>query len=292
MKMSGRSIFLSRMPVATELSCQSKHLFCVLVMLAGILALPANAITNGDLDGDGHPYVGLMVAKDYSGNPMWRCTGTMISPTVFLTAGHCTQEPAAKAEIWFESEVVRGDPGFGYPVEGPTSVTGMTMTHPDYLPGAFYLYDLGVVILDEPLEIDTYAVVPIEGFLDGLAARRGKQDTTITAVGYGLQRIRVNPAGPSFTMSDLTREKAVLNLVSVRGTMGVPRGTSVILSANANTGGTCFGDSGGPLFYDASNVIVAVTSFGINGNCAGVGGGYRIDMPDDLDWIHYVLENY
>jgi hypothetical protein len=292
MKFSGRLIFLSKLPIAAGLSFKSKYLSCVFVILTAILAFPANAITNGDPDGDGHPYVGLMVAKDYSGNPMWRCSGTMISPTVFLTAGHCTQQPAAKAEIWFEPEVVRGDPAFGYPFEGPTSLSGATMTHPDYVPGAFYLYDVGVVILDEPVVIDTYGVLPFQGLLDGLATRRGKQDTTITAVGYGLQQTRVNPAGPSFTMSDLTREKAVLNLVSVRGTAGVPRGTSVILSGNANTGGTCFGDSGGPLFYDASNVIVAVSSFAINGNCAGIGGGYRIDMPDDLDWINYILETY
>ena len=39
-----------------------------------------------------------MVAKDADGNPLWRCSGTLLSPTVYLTAGHCTEAPAASAE--------------------------------------------------------------------------------------------------------------------------------------------------------------------------------------------------
>src|SRR5690606_33155000 len=248
-----------------------------------------SAINYGDPDGAGHPYVGIMVAKDANNNPLWRCSGTLISPTVYLTAGHCTEAPAASAEVWFDTELVRGDPAFGYPFEGPTSVTGTTMTHPSYNPGAFYLYDLGVVILDTPVSLPTYGALPTEGVLDGLATARGQQDTSITAVGYGLQRVRSNPSGPDFTLDDLRREVAVLRFVNVRGTAGVPRGTSVTVSGNANTGGTCFGDSGGPLFLNNTNIIVAVTSFGLNGNCAGIGGGYRVDMADDLNWLYGVL---
>ena len=61
---------------------------------------------------------------------------------------------------------------------------------------------------------------------------------------------------------------------------------SLLLSNNASTGGTCFGDSGGPNFLGDSNVIAGVTSFGINGNCAGTGGVYRVDRADDLDWLY------
>lgn len=258
---------------------------CLMLVAVGV----SFAINYGDPDGDGHPYVGLMVAFNADGDPLWRCSGTMISPTVFLTAGHCTEAPAARAAIWFESEVFRGDPATNYPLGGPTSVYGTPETHPQYNPGAFFLYDVGVVILDAPVSLPTYGTLPEQGVLDGLATARGQKDTTITAVGYGLQRVRSNPAGPDFTLQDLRREIAVLNLVSVRGTAGIPRGTSVLLSGNAHTGGTCFGDSGGPLFLNSTNVVVAVTSFGINGNCAGVGGGYRIDMPDDLNWLQSVL---
>lgn len=264
----------------------------VLVALVALLMFGVgsiSAINYGDPDGNGHPFVGLMVAKDAAGNPLWRCSGTLLSPTIFLTAGHCTESPAARAEIWFESEVFRGDPATGYPFGGPTSVAGTTYTHPSYVPGTFFLYDLGVVVLDSAVSRSQYGSLPAQGVLDELATARGRKDTTITAVGYGLQRVRSNPAGPDFTLDDLRREIAVLNLVSVRGTAGVPRGTSVLLSGNVNTGGTCFGDSGGPLFLNDTNTIVAVTSFGINGNCAGVGGGYRVDMPDDLNWVRSFL---
>ena len=59
---------------------------------------------------------------------------------------------------------------------------------------------------------------------------------------------------------------------------------SLLLSNNAHTGGTCFGDSGGPNFIGSSNVIGGVTSYG-GGNCVGRGGVYRIDRADDLDWL-------
>ena len=60
---------------------------------------------------------------------------------------------------------------------------------------------------------------------------------------------------------------------------------SLLLSNNHSTGGTCFGDSGGPNFIGTSNVVGGVTSFGLNGNCAGTGGVYRVDQPDDLNWL-------
>ena len=72
-----------------------KKLMAVLSASAALAAPSAQAITaGGNLDGNAHPYVGLMVAKDAAGTPLWRCSGTLLGPKLFLTAGHCTEPPA------------------------------------------------------------------------------------------------------------------------------------------------------------------------------------------------------
>ncbi len=239
-------------------------------------------VTNGNADGSAHPYVGLMVALDATGEPLWRCSGTLISPTLFLTAGHCTEAPAARATIWFSENVDAGIPGNGYPFQG--EVSGTVYTHPDFNSAAFYLHDLGVVVLDTAMDPanGTYGQLPGLGVLDGYATRRGLQNATVTAVGYGLQASSVNGKKDS---ADRIRLNAVLDIVDLNGTVGIPAGTSVMVSGNHHTGGTCFGDSGGPMFLGDTNIVVAVTSFGLNLNCAGVGGGYRVDQSDDLGWL-------
>jgi hypothetical protein len=258
-----------------------KTLVVALALIALLAAaLPAAAITDGELDGEGHPYVGIMVAKDASGAPMWRCSGTLISPTVFLTAGHCTEDPAASVEIWFDADVQSGIPGNGYPYTG--EVSGTPYTHPSYNPNAFYLYDLGVVVLDEPVVMSAYGALPVLNQLDALKVQRGQQDVTFTAVGYGLQKSFPDAAAWK-NLSLKIRMVAYPRLIQIN-TRQVGD-FSILLSNNANTGGTCFGDSGGPNFVGTSSVIAGVTSYGRNGNCAGTGGVYRIDRADDLDWI-------
>lgn len=255
----------------------------IMSLTLGLLAAglsSALAITDGEPDGNDHPYVGLMVAQDGDGNPMWRCSGTLISPTLFLTAGHCTEDPAAHVEIWFEADVEGGIPGNGYPSTG--DVGGTPHTHPNYDPNAFYLYDLGIVVLDTPMSMDEYGQLPSLNQLDSLAKQRGTQDVTFTAVGYGLQKAFPDAASWK-TQAQKIRMVAHPTLVQING--GIVGDSSLILSNNMNTGGTCFGDSGGPNFIGTSNVIAGVTSFGLNGTCGGTGGVYRVDRADDLEWI-------
>jgi V8-like Glu-specific endopeptidase len=242
----------------------------------------AAAISDGDLDGNGHPYVGLMVASDAAGNPMWRCSGTLLSSTLFLTAGHCTEAPAAHVEIWFAADVQSGVPANGYPFKG--DVGGTPHTHPSYNPAAFFLYDLGVVVLDKPMKMKKYGALPQQDVLDALATQRGLQDVTFTAVGYGLQEIN-----PVHVEQLKIRMVAYPHLIQIN--TGFTGDGSLLLSNNHSTGGTCFGDSGGPNFIDHSNVVGGVTSFGINGNCAGTGGVYRVDRADDLNWLYSAYGN-
>lgn len=256
-----------------------------LVLVLSVVGV-AGAITNGEPDDGRHPYVGLMVAYGADGGPLWRCSGTLMSETVFLTAGHCTEAPAVTAGIWF-AEDVEATPGFrtpaGYPFAG-WDAAGITMTHPDYDPAAFYLFDLGVVLLEAPFPMAEYGALPTLGVLDSIKGNEKKG--ALTGVGYGLQEIN-----PNRLSADLVRLLAPLDLINTKGVFGVPKGTSIKVSGSgvggdsSDSGGTCFGDSGGPQFLADTNIVAAVTSFGLNGNCAGTGGGYRVDQADDLDWL-------
>jgi hypothetical protein len=258
----------------------------VAVSLVVVLAVPASAITRGGFpDGDDHPYVGLMVAN-VNGQPAWRCSGALISPTVYVTAGHCTSG-ATSATIWFETSLEPNPGAFGWPFGGTTSVTGTPHTHPAYLDEAFFLYDLGVVVLDDPVYLPGYASLPEVGVVDTIGF--GRNTAAITAVGYGLQGVRPN------VIAQLTRYQAELFIVNRQGVAGLKpyeaafEGSgSFVMSGDAKHGGTCFGDSGGPLLR--GDTIVGVTSFGLNANCAGIGGGYRIDKAPDLAFINSFLD--
>lgn len=267
---------------------RAKFLLVVTVALVLAAVAPAAAITDGELDGVRHPYVGLMVAQDANGNPLWRCSGTLLSPALFLTAGHCTEAPAAHVEIWFDADVQSGIPANGYPYSGQTG--GTPYTHPLYNPNAFYLYDLGVVVLDaeRPMKMDQYGALPKLNQLDALKKQRGQQDVTFTAVGYGLQKSFPDAASWK-NVAQRVRMLARPRLlqINVPGSVG---DFSILLSNNANTGGTCFGDSGGPNFIGDSNVVGGVTSYGKNGTCAGTGGVYRVDRADDLSWLATFLQ--
>lgn len=135
--------------------------------------------------------------------------------------------------------------------------------------------------------LDEYGELAEIGLLDTLATKRGQQDQTFTVVGYGLQS--VNPT----LQSDRVRYQGTVQLVDVKGTAGIPAGTSATFTNNPGkgngSGGTCFGDSGGPIFYKETNIIAAITSYGLNANCAGTSGGYRVDTVDDQEFIYSFL---
>jgi hypothetical protein len=261
------------------------------IALFALSVAPAAAITHGTPAAEGYyPYVGLMTAHAEDGDYLWRCTGTLISPTVFVTAGHCT-DGAAYAVVYFDIGPIIPDPDFtldtrscvgieGYPCGG--GITGDVYTHPQFDPDAFYLHDLGVVVLDEPVVVDSYATLPELNSLDDLAV-----GTRFTSVGYGLQKSFPDAAA----WKDVAvRQQLVAHPRLLQINTAFTGDYSLLLSNNANTGGTCFGDSGGPNFLGDTTILAAVTSYGINPTCAGTGGVYRIDQADDLNWLATFLD--
>ena len=249
----------------------------VLFVLAGCSSIsesPDNVdlhplVLYGEPDGDAHPHVGLVVF-DVDGAPSHRCSGTLLSPTVLLTAGHCTAGTDT-ARVWFDAEIVDTK----YPLGDGDAIEGT----PDTFPGFDFANfpdagDVGVVVLDDPVVLDTYGELADVGFLDALATKRGKQQTTFTIVGYGVQG-----TVPDF-QADLERYRGTVMLVDLRSAL--TDGFNIQVSSNPgrgqSSGGLCFGDSGGPVFHGDSNTIVGVSSFVLNQHCVGAGFAYRADL--------------
>ncbi|GGC68639.1 trypsin-like serine protease [Hoyosella rhizosphaerae] len=243
----------------------------------------AGAITNGEPDGKGHPYVGLMMAVGPNGAPSGACSGALVSNRIFVTAGHCTAD-AASARIWFDADVESGWPDNGFPFFGEAS--GTPYTHPEFDRENFRYRDVGVVVLDEPVNKPRYASLPELNQLDSLATQRGQQDVTFTAVGYGSQGMKPDRADAMLPTRMLAHPK--LNQIN----SGRTGDYSMLVSANANTGGTCQGDSGGPILSGTSDVLVAVTSYSVNPKCAGTNGAFRMDRSWSLNWIIEAFSDY
>lgn len=264
--------------------------FALLLMLVLGSFSTISAITDGELDGNNHPQVVLLL-MEVAGKPAFRCSGTLLSPTVLLTAGHCTNNypgsPYTGMRVFTESDVQAGQGKTNnYPYAGPNAVEAVSWASLPLYPQSWIRHDAGVVVLQSPgvvLSPDKYGKLPTLNEFDEFKTKRGLQDIWFTSVGYGLQKSFPTAAAWK-DQKDKTRYVAYPHLLQIN-VPGFVGNFSMLLSNNASTGGTCFGDSGGPNFLRDSNVVAGITSFGINGNCAGTGGVYRTDRQEVLDFV-------
>jgi len=270
--------------------------------IVAALSQPAQGITNNWVEDNEHPFVGLAVFYDAAGDFIWRCSGSLISPTKFLTAGHCadTAEGAASARVYFQQgagvnydPATQLDPVTGYPefcapgtlgVQCATSHAIFNYGFADFA-GFPNTHDVGLLILDQAIALPEYGQLPTAGTLDGLGNARGNKNTLFTVSGYGLTKSTQehSAVAPISFRERLMASSTLVNLGSHQ-----TDGFNLQTQGNGNgRGGTCSGDSGGPVFLGDtnSNLIVAVTSFGLNDICRGTDFSYRIDTADVLAWI-------
>jgi Trypsin len=259
-------------------------------------AAPAAAITGNYQKDFVHDYVGLLVfytTPDPATGDIFshRCSGTLISPTVMVTAGHCT-EGVDEGRVYFQQAAapnydpnafggLGGDPTTGYPYEG-----GVTFSRADNFgfhnfEGYPENHDVGVVVLDHPVTPPSglFGLLPQAGAIDAyLAAHKSKQDVRFTTSGYGLSD--QDPVPVSF------RERLMATGYLVEDTSRVtPFNLKTTANPSQGKGGSCNGDSGGPVFFEGTRTIAAVVSFGMNGQCKGLDFSYRLDRPEVLSWI-------
>ena len=225
-------------------------------------------ILEGHPDRRAHPYVGLVTDGDSF------CSGALISPTVFITAAHCFEKPGQEVSVTVDPDAS---------IDNAKFASGPWFPNPKFSEAreprlvGFATADVAVVILDEPINVASYAQLPTQDLVDTLPMRQ-----RVHMVGYGVQDI-VHKLGPGEL---LTRFRAPAELVQRTGPIA-----DEFLTMTANPaqgmGGFCFGDSGGPILM--SHTILAVHSFLTNSQGTGIAHSLRIDTAEALQFIQSVI---
>jgi hypothetical protein len=301
-----------------------RKLFVMLVVVMAALivaAAPVAAITYGEPDAGEHPYVGFMIFYDPAEDAWFSCSGTLLDADTLLTAGHCTfgigiegevpENGSGGTDVWVtfdDTDVLAGWPlrseiGTIYPdvdalnaarrawLDDPANgfIGGTAYPNPDYdnFSGFPVNNDVGIVELEEPVFLAEYGVLAPLGTAETLAGSpSGRNDTLVETVGYGIQSVQPNP------MDIESRYKATSRIVEVNGSIALGGNLHTLNNPSAvgGTGGSCFGDSGGPVFVNNTNEVIAVVSFGFSLTCHGADYSWRVDTQPSYDFILPFLE--
>jgi len=283
-----------------------------------LAASPASAITYGELDDGEHPYVGFMIFFDPAEPGWFSCSGTLLDEDTFLTAGHCTYPVGTDGEltegntggtdVWVtfdDTEVLEGWPARAdYPddeeglydarrawLESHGFIQGTAIPHPEYddFSGFPVNYDVGVVQLSEDVVMETYGQLAPLGTAEVLAGDTGRDRNSalVENVGYGIQSVQPKP------MDEATRYKSTSRIVEVNGSASASGNLHTLNNPSAvgGVGGTCFGDSGGPVLVNNTNEVIAVVSYGFSATCHGADYSWRVDTQDSYDFILPFLDD-
>jgi hypothetical protein len=291
-----------------------KRLKLALLGMAALLlstAVPASAITYGQLDNGEHPYVGFMIFFSPNDPGWFSCSGTLLDSTTFLTAGHCTfpvgtngQPTAGDSggnDVWVtfdDTDVLAGWPKRAdYATEEAlyAARSAWLNANPDYIKGTAYpnpAYndfadfpvnnDVGIVVLDDAAPVTTFGELAPIGTAEGLVAgAKNKNDALVETVGYGVQSIQPHP------LELETRYKSTSRIVEINGnaSKGGNLHTLNNPSAVGGVGGSCFGDSGGPVLVNNTNQVIAVVSYGFSATCHGADYSWRVDTTPSYEFI-------
>ncbi len=227
----------------------------VAVLASLTAASPAAAIINGSPDGQAHPNVGGLVnATQYSDGTWLYCSGTLISPTVFLTAAHCAEDGEG-VRVTFDTDYEAGDKVY----------SGTFQADPAYDQVQSDPHDIAVVVLKTAIKGISAAKLPRAGSLSKLSSSQ-----KFTSVGYGAYEVTNEPGGHQYLYDDVR--------MVATGTLNSINAAWLRISMNASTGdgGTCYGDSGGPNFLGTSSTIAGTTITG-DAVCRSTNVVYRLD---------------
>ena len=236
--------------------------------IALVAAAPAAAITNGVPDGNGHPSVGGLVSPTQFSDGTWiYCSGTLISPTVFLTAAHCGED-GERVSVTFDTAYVEGDKVYA----------GTFQADPLYNQSQSNPHDIAVVVLDKAVRGIQPSLLPEADSLSNLS---GSQ--RFTSVGYGAYEVTNGPGGHQYLYNDV-RMVATGTLNSIN-----PAWLRVSMNPSTGNGGTCYGDSGGPNFLGTTNVIAAITITG-DAVCRSTNVDYRLDTESAREFLSQFVD--